>query len=428
MSDISIEISNLSKRYRLGTLGSGSFKQDLNLWWRQLFGGQKGNPSAEAYRPGASEPDFIWALQHINLQIKQGETWGIVGGNGSGKSTLLKIISRIIRPTEGVVRGNGRLSSLLEVGTGFHQELSGRENIFLSGYTLGMKSGEIRHRFDEIVEFSGISAFIDTPVKRYSSGMYVRLAFAVAAHLDSDILIADEVLAVGDSEFQKKCLDKMLDFSRHQGRTILFVSHNMQAVSHLCSQAVWLQKGRLMASGPVGSVIHQYMGLAQSNQLRQCWKSPADSPGTDWIRVQSISLIPEDPAHDRFIDTRTPLTFDFRLWVMDDSPALLVTLQLFNEEDICLFDTMSSPLECQKGLVRGTCRIPGNFLNNGSHSLSITIYRDGWEDYFYFDHCLTFDVADHREEHLRFQGKWWGAVRPHFPIQLVQEEEIKYQL
>ncbi|MEJ7912606.1 MAG: ABC transporter ATP-binding protein, partial [Chitinophagaceae bacterium] len=239
MAGFVIEAENISKFYRLGTVGTGSLRQDISRWWQRRISG-KSHPFFEelASDHDASQASHIWALKDINFKIRAGETWGIVGNNGAGKSTILKILSRIIRPTEGYIKGTGKISSLLEVGTGFHQELTGRENIFISGNMLGMKKHEISDKFNQIVEFSGIEAFIDTPVKRYSSGMYIRLAFSVAAHLEPDILIVDEVLAVGDADFQKKCLGKIQSMSGKQGRTVIMVSHNLQAITNLCEYAM----------------------------------------------------------------------------------------------------------------------------------------------------------------------------------------------
>src|SRR6476661_7459343 len=277
MSNIVIQAENLSKLYRLGTLGTGSLKQDLTRWWQHTVL-KKQDPF---FHGGASEGNstsHIWALKNVSFEIAEGDVWGIIGHNGSGKSTLLKILSRIVRPTEGRVRGKGKISSLLEVGTGFHQELTGRENIFISGYMLGMKKADIKKNFDEIVAFSGIEPFLDTPVKRYSSGMYVRLAFAVAAHLEPDILIVDEVLAVGDAEFQKKCMGKMKDVSTQKGRTIIFVSHNMQAITSLCSKAIWMQKGQVLANGEAKTVVNNYTSHLQRRLWKQQW-SLQDAPG-----------------------------------------------------------------------------------------------------------------------------------------------------
>jgi lipopolysaccharide transport system ATP-binding protein len=260
MSDIVIKVENLSKQYRLGSIGTGSLAHDLNRTWHLIRGKEdpylKIGETNDRTQKGNSE--YIWALQDINFHVKQGEVLGIIGRNGAGKSTLLKILSRTTTPTTGSVKIKGRVASLLEVGTGFHPELSGRENIFLNGAILGMTKQEIKSKFDEIVDFSGIERYIDTPVKRYSSGMYIRLAFGVAAHLESEILIVDEVLAVGDAEFQKKCLGKMKDVSEGEGRTVLFVSHNMAAVRQLCHTGLLLNNGKIEFEGYSANVIKNY--------------------------------------------------------------------------------------------------------------------------------------------------------------------------
>jgi lipopolysaccharide transport system ATP-binding protein len=248
-----IEVNGISKKYRLGKIGATSFREEVERWWESVKARRSGQPAAEA-----PNTDF-WSLKDVSFDVQQGEVLGIVGKNGAGKSTLLKIISRITEPTSGEIRIRGRIASLLEVGTGFHPELSGRENIFLNGAILGMNRPEIRRKFDDIVEFAEIGKFIDTPVKRYSSGMYVRLAFAVAAHLEPEILIIDEVLAVGDAEFQNKCLGKMREVSRSGGRTVLFVSHNMAAVKSLCNRAVWLEKGKVRNVGPADKLVVDYL-------------------------------------------------------------------------------------------------------------------------------------------------------------------------
>jgi lipopolysaccharide transport system ATP-binding protein len=259
MSDTMISIENVSKAYRLGQIGGGTLREDFARWWAKLR--RKPDPFlkiGEEHHARKMGEQF-WALDDVSFKVKQGEVLGIIGRNGAGKSTLLKILSQVTTPTSGQIKIKGRIASLLEVGTGFHPELTGRENVFLNGAILGMTKAEIRKKFDEIVAFSEIEEFIDTPVKRYSSGMYVRLAFAVAAHLEPEILICDEVLAVGDAQFQKKCLGKMQDVSQRQGRTVLFVSHNMQAVEALCQRGVVLEAGRVKRSGLVREVLHQYM-------------------------------------------------------------------------------------------------------------------------------------------------------------------------
>lgn len=263
MSDTVIEIEDLSKQYRLGTIGTGTLIHDVNRWWHRITG--KEDPylligeTNDRSRKGISE--YVWSLREINFRIDRGDVVGIIGRNGAGKSTLLKILSRTTTPTTGNIKIKGRVASLLEVGTGFHPELTGRENIFLNGAILGMTKSEIRRKFDEIVDFSGVERYIDTPVKRYSSGMYVRLAFAVAAHLDSEILVVDEVLAVGDLDFQKKCLGKMGEVSRGQGRTVLFVSHNMGSILTLCQKGLLLDNGRIEMQGHINDVVHHYFYL-----------------------------------------------------------------------------------------------------------------------------------------------------------------------
>jgi lipopolysaccharide transport system ATP-binding protein len=271
MSDISIKVENLSKQYRLGSVGTGSLAHDINRVWKQMLG--KEDPylmiGEENDRTSKGNSQYVWALKDINFDVKQGEVLGIIGKNGAGKSTLLKILSRTTTPTTGSVKIRGRVASLLEVGTGFHPELSGRENIFLNGAILGMSTQEIRSKFDEIVDFSGVERYIDTPVKRYSSGMYVRLAFGVAAHLEPEILIVDEVLAVGDAEFQKKALGKMRDVSTKQGRTVIFVSHNMSAIEQLCANSIFMVNGQIKEIGQTSTIITNYLGRGVQKDIEE---------------------------------------------------------------------------------------------------------------------------------------------------------------
>jgi lipopolysaccharide transport system ATP-binding protein len=259
--DIAIRVENLSKMYRLGTIGTGTLSHDLNLYWHKLRG--KGNPYArvgeENKRVEKGESDYVWALRNINFEVKKGEIIGIIGKNGAGKSTLLKILSRITGPTDGSIKVNGRMASLLEVGTGFHPELTGRENIYLNGAIMGMTKREITSKLDEIIDFSGCARYIDTPVKRYSSGMTVRLGFAIAAFLEPEILIVDEVLAVGDAEFQKKAIGKMQEVSKGEGRTVLFVSHNMNAIADLCTSSILLENGCISKEGSTSEIIDAYI-------------------------------------------------------------------------------------------------------------------------------------------------------------------------
>lgn len=258
---LALKAENISKQYRLGQVGTGTLSHDLNRFWAQIRG--KEDPYlkiGEANdRSSKGESEYVWSLRDINFEIEQGDAVGIIGRNGAGKSTLLKLLSKVTKPTTGKIYTNGRIASLLEVGTGFHPEMTGRENIYLNGAILGMTRKEITRKFDEIVDFSGVERYIDTPVKRYSSGMYVRLAFAVAAHLESEILIVDEVLAVGDAEFQKKCLGKMGDVSKGEGRTVLFVSHDLNAVSQICNTGILLNKGLVEYKGKIRETVATYL-------------------------------------------------------------------------------------------------------------------------------------------------------------------------
>src|SRR3990167_9224650 len=260
MSKVVIKAEDISKQYRLGLVGTGTIKDDMKRWWYKMRGAEdpflKMGETNDRSSKGTS--DYVWSLQNINFEINQGDSVGIIGRNGAGKSTLLKILSQVTQPTTGKIYTKGRIASLLEVGTGFHTELTGRENIFLNGAILGMRKHEIARKLDEIIAFSGVERYIDTPVKRYSSGMYVRLAFAVAAHLESEILIVDEILAVGDVEFQKKCLGKLSDVAR-EGRTIIFVSHNLSAVLNLCNRAILLDHGSVTADGEPKDVVGKYL-------------------------------------------------------------------------------------------------------------------------------------------------------------------------
>lgn len=414
VNDPIIQVENLSKLYRLGTIGTGSLRQDVQRWWYQTIL-RKEDPFFKIARDKETSADFLWALRDINFEIKEGEAFAIIGRNGAGKSTLLKILSKVIRPTQGIVRGRGRINSLLEIGTGFHDELTGRENIYLNGHFLGMTRSEIKSKFDEIVEFSGVSQFIDTPVKRYSSGMYVRLAFAVAAHLEPDILIVDEVLAVGDAEFQKKCLGKMNDASKKEGRTILFVSHNMQAVNNLCHRAMLLQKGSMVKIGAADKVVNHYLSGIQQHMLSQQWADVETAPGNATIRVTSVKLAPDLEDTLRPIDIRTQLTLTFEFHNYEEGINLVTGIHLFTQSSECIFDVSSKPHVYSKGLIQGTCVIPGNFLNDGSYYISIIFVKDTSTEVFYLPECIVFDVEDYREN-TNWYGKWMGHVRPNFPV------------
>ena len=413
MSEIILRVENVSKYYKLGVLGSSSLKKDLQSWWRTNI---SKNQIAIPIEKKESK-DHIWALKDINFEINEGDCLGIVGKNGSGKSTLLKTVSRIVPPTTGSIKGRGKITSLLEVGTGFHPELSGRENLYLNGQILGMSKKEITSKLDEIIDFSGVERFLDTPVKRYSSGMYVRLAFSVAAHLNTDILIVDEVLAVGDSEFQKKCIGKMQDVTQKSGKTILFVSHNLLALENLCNKAICLSKGNLVDAGDAKSVISNYLNKEKVEILEQNFQLTDTYVGNEFIAMHSISLKPQYNDFN-IIDTSTPLLINFSfLNKMLGSDNLSVHVLLYYYGGECVFETRSIPTVYANGKINGTCLIPGNFLNDGHYYISISFIRNSSKVLYEYTEALVFDVADYREDKSSF-GKWIGAVRPNFPVHL----------
>lgn len=305
-----IKVENLGKEYRLGTVGTGTIKDDLKRWWYQLRG--KEDPFLQVAetndRAHKGNSNYVWALRDINFEVMPGEVLGVIGRNGAGKSTLLKILSRVTEPTKGRVSMNGRVASLLEVGTGFHPDLTGRENIYLNGAILGMTRKEIDRKFDEIVDFAGVERYIDTPVKRYSSGMHVRLGFAVAAHLEPEILIVDEVLAVGDADFQKKCLGKMNELSKGQGRTILFVSHNLNSIRQLCSRGLFIEKGQIVIDDNPDGAINQYQN---SFPVTQQWVYTSNSPrvSNSYPFIDQIEIIEQGKE----LNFNEPILFSIRI-------------------------------------------------------------------------------------------------------------------
>jgi lipopolysaccharide transport system ATP-binding protein len=407
MSAVIIKAEHVSKHYRLGKLGSGRLREDVAKWIKR-------KPVVDEINNNSKQE--IWALRDVSFTVAQGEVLGFIGNNGAGKSTLLKIISRITLPTLGCVYGKGRIASLLEVGTGFHIELTGRENIYLNGNILVMNKKEITSRLDEIIEFSGVERFIDTPVKRYSSGMYMRLAFAVAAHLDPEILIVDEVLAVGDAEFQRKCLGKMKEVSAQQGKTVLFVSHNMQALKNLCNRCIALDHGKIVNEGKPENVIGNYLKSQKNNFTHQSYDAPEAAPGNNYIRIKKAELNADYPEGFDVIDIRTPLNIHVEFWYQDVEPGnLIVGIQLFNFAGDCIFDICSEGKKFENGLIEINCNVPGNFLNDGSYYISISFVKNTTQRIFYFDACLSFEVEDYRKDTAWF-GKWIGYVRPSFPV------------
>lgn len=369
-----------------------------------------------------TEKEEFWALKDVNFTIDQGDRIGIVGHNGAGKSTLLKILSRITEPSTGQITIDGRVASLLEVGTGFHPELTGRENIYLNGAILGMAKREIKESFDAIVDFAGVEKFLDTPVKRYSSGMYVRLGFAIAAHLNPEILIVDEVLAVGDTEFQKKCLGKMRDVSE-SGRTLLFVSHNLTAIQALCNKSFYFEKGQLIDQGETTHIVTNYLSKVSHKRMERHWDDINQAPGNDQVRIKSFRLLAEYQDNLMHIDVRTPMNFQFEFWNMEEGANLNLSMHLYTFTGECIFNVGTESQQFGKGLVTGVCEIPGHFLNDGSYVVSMMIVKDTSTVVYNMEEALIFDIEDYREN-VTWYGKWPGYIRPKLNFSIRQTEHL----
>jgi lipopolysaccharide transport system ATP-binding protein len=366
------------------------------------------------YHPEGEAEEF-WALKDINLEIKQGDRLGIIGKNGAGKSTLLKILSRITEPTTGWVGIKGRVASLLEVGTGFHPELTGKENIFLNGAILGMTRSEIKKKFDEIVDFSGVEKFLDTPVKRYSSGMRVRLAFSVAAHLEPEILIIDEVLAVGDASFQKKCLGKMKDVAG-EGRTVIFVSHNMVAVQSLCNKGLLLKEGMVDVIGDSTIVVQKYISNFSKQSFFVEFHDMDNAPGNSLVKVQKVWLEPINPEQDGILTMETSFRINVHLQTLElDDEDFGVTIQVFNEENIVAFGSSTLEQDFEFSYQKNksyfvSCEVPGNLLNSGFYFVNILFVRNA-NVMFKVDESISFSLAE-TERKMNWYGKRAGIFRP----------------
>jgi len=406
-----IRVTNVGKQYRIGA------RQEAYTNLREALTASLRAPFKRLRYNGRGDAETVWALKDVSFEIQPGEVLGIIGRNGAGKSTLLKILSRITEPTTGRAEIYGRIGSLLEVGTGFHPELTGRENIFLNGAVLGMKRREIARKFDEIVAFAEIDRFLDTPVKHYSSGMYMRLAFAVAAHLEPEILLVDEVLAVGDAEFQAKCLGKMGAVAS-EGRTVLFVSHNLAAVQSLCQRVIWLERGEVAEEGEAGRVVKDYLGKGSASATERVWHDPDTAPGNDKVRlhrtcVRPVSGSPSDP-----ITIQTPLVMEFDYWNLEPGARLNLSLHLYNERGITVFNAAPTrePVwhgrPFPAGLFRSSCYLPGDLLNDGLHRILLLVVKDQGVVIFSLDDALVFNVLDSVERRGDWHGKWEGAVRP----------------
>lgn len=410
-SNVILKVENLSKQYRLGLVGTGTLSHDLNRWWSNILGkedpylkiGEVNNQSVKA------KSNYVWALKAINFEVKQGEVLGIVGKNGAGKSTLLKILSRVTSPTTGVVKTKGRIASLLEVGTGFHPEMTGRENIYLNGAILGMTKSEITSKLDEIVDFSGCARYIDTPVKRYSSGMRVRLAFAVAAHLEPDILVVDEVLAVGDAEFQKKAIGKMQDISKGEGRTVLFVSHNMTAVKNLCTRAMLLSNGGISFKGSTADVINHYISVDNGRVANQVNIVNAENRiGNGLAKITDLSILNNSILTGEDLSIKINyenlsqfkiVEFGISIWKLDETKIISLS---------STFKNQLNNINQKEGSV--FCEINSLPLVKGSYLMNVFVgLENGLADYV--EKAIVFSVE---ENDFYGSGKTvnpeWGVV------------------
>jgi lipopolysaccharide transport system ATP-binding protein len=410
-----IVVDRVTKEYRIGerTAAYGTLRDAGTRMMRRAF-----------HRLQSSRPEgrqLLEALNEVSFEVRAGETVGVIGRNGAGKSTLLKLLGRITQPTRGSIDLYGRVGCLLEVGTGFHAELSGRENVYLSGAILGMRRADIQRQFDAIVAFAEVERFIDTPVKFYSSGMYMRLAFAVAAHLHPEILLIDEVLAVGDANFQKRCLGKIEEF-RSIGRTVLFVSHNMSSVLRLCPRVILLEGGRLIADGPADQVTRRYLQSDTGSPAERIWTEPSKAPGNAVARLHAVRIRDENGRIVPTLDIRRPFQVEVEYWALDPGARATVSLHLINEEGICLLVTndfnnrvwWETPR--QAGLVRTRVQVPANFMAEGQVSVlaAVCSYNPDIVHVYERD-VVSFQIVDRSEgDGVRgeYGGTWPGVVRP----------------
>ena len=433
-----INIENVSKLYRLGQVGTGTISHDLNRWWHRIRGkedpyakvGQRNDRTqaaggtAEQENGAASDLEYVWALKDIDLEVEQGEILGIIGRNGAGKSTLLKLLSRVTAPTTGTIKSRGRTASLLEVGTGFHPELTGRENIYLNGAILGMKRPEITKELDAIVEFSGCAKYLDTPVKRYSSGMMVRMGFSVAAHLQCDNLVVDEVLAVGDSDFQRKCIGK-IDQVSEKGRTVLIVSHNMHVIRNLCKRAVLLDEGTILRVDSSHEVIEQYTNSTTGLLSEKTW-DVGEAPATETMRLVRVAVLDSESNTSPVVQINRKIGIEIVYEVLQDLDCGYAALWLKDGTGTPVLSTGNQPevtstpddfggRALSRGRYRSVCWIPPNFLNATYYRVTPILGTGVSNTQILIEDLLTFESADISEMRGEYQGEWLGVVRPKLP-------------
>ena len=417
MDDIAIKIENVSKEYRLGAIGGGTLRGDLQTFWAKIRHKEDPNTKIGEAEKGKKGDRFM-ALNGVSFEVKKGEAIGIIGHNGAGKSTLLKLLSRVTAPSGGKISFNGRITSMLEVGTGFHRELTGRENVYMNGAILGMTKAEIDKKFDEIVKFAEIEKFIDTPVKRYSSGMYVKLAFSVAAHLDSEIMIMDEVLAVGDMAFQKKCLDKMRDAAKFEGRTVLYVSHNMNTIRQLCDRCIVLSKGKVIFDGNVEEAIEVYMGQGVETPAKVDFATieRTQSHLLNGVKLKSISILGSDIWK---IKVGEKLRFSIDVEATEDITDIGYRSRLANVDGSSISVLLAPNLFSCKAGERLTIPLEADVsqLVPGRYCLTPVLYGvnqyGGWQFYDHIEKAVTFEVETKPgfNENMEWEQKWWGSVK-----------------
>lgn len=425
--DVILKVENLSKQYRLGTLGTGTISHDLNRWWAALRG--KEDPYLKIGetndRASKGNSDYVWALKDINFGVKRGEVLGIIGKNGAGKSTLLKILSKVTGPTTGSIKANGRIASLLEVGTGFHPEMTGKENVFLNGAILGMTRKEIASKLDEIVAFSGCERYIDTPVKRYSSGMKVRLAFAVAAFLEPDILIVDEVLAVGDAEFQKKAIGKMQDISKEGGRTVLFVSHNMGAVQNLCSRGLVLRDGSIQFQGGVNEAVGQYLKQF-SEDLREVKRELVSTKGAYANQFTYAKIKADGKQLNDTIEMGDAIEFEFEFYIKEnEEQSIGITFHLYDEMGNFVFMSSSCALGrlVSEGFYREKVLVQKDLIHEGTYIIkNLLLVLNRGTVLCQVSDVLQFEVMPKQNDGFGWKGKKEGIVKPKLKWERVDEK------
>lgn len=414
MSDTVIKVENISKRYRLGLKEkkADTFAQQMVNVLKYPIDNFRRIQNLGKF--SEEEEGVHWALKDVSFEVKKGDVLGIIGKNGAGKSTLLKILSKITEPTSGRIEVNGRIAALLEVGTGFHPELSGRENIYMNGTILGMTKREIDKKLDEIIDFSGVEKFIDTPIKFYSSGMKVRLGFSVAAHLEPEILVIDEVLAVGDYEFQKKCLGKMEQVSKGDGRTILFVSHNMAAVKSLCNKSLILKDGKDEDFGDTDLIVKNYLSNNINTTRQISWEL------SEWDNEFIVPLRLALVCKNDLITVNDSFNLVFEIENKLKEAVLNISLVISTQDDIVVFNSISKPVLTKFGRVMYTCEIPDNFLNDGIYTIRILIVKDNRKALIDLQNIMSFEIMDAKRE-IEWYGKWVGVVRPNFNWEITEK-------